>query len=137
MNELPGMTDEERAALNSMDMTESLGTWEKRYGVAMRAAMRWFRERNDLEKQVFDMGGLNDAWALEVDQLQAKLAAAEARCVDLPEGYIGLTSEIATLHAKLAAAEALWNAAVDTEGSDWADDIAAVAKEMTGDEITT
>ena len=49
MSDLPELTDEERAAMNAMDMTEILGTWEERHDVAMKAAVRWFRERNNLE----------------------------------------------------------------------------------------
>lgn len=39
------------------------------------------------------------------------------------------TNKIESLRARLAAAELLWRTAVDNEGSQWADDIIAAAKE--------
>ena len=49
---LPELTEDERQALDDCDMTDILGTWEERYDVAMRAAKRWFRERNELRAKL-------------------------------------------------------------------------------------
>ena len=52
LSELPELTDAEREAMRGMDMTEVLGTWEERFHVARGAALRWFRERNQLRQEL-------------------------------------------------------------------------------------
>ena len=50
MNEwdnLPELTDEERRALDGVDMTPILGTMEHRWRLAMDVAVRFMRERNE------------------------------------------------------------------------------------------
>jgi hypothetical protein len=58
MSELPELTAEERAAMDSVDMTEILGTWEERYGVAMRTAKRLLHENNDLRQRLAEAEAL-------------------------------------------------------------------------------
>lgn len=41
---LPELTAEDREALDAVDLSDSLGTWRERAGVAERAALRWFRQ---------------------------------------------------------------------------------------------
>jgi hypothetical protein len=84
-DELPELTNDERAALKSCDMTGILGTWEERCIRAESFALRMFRERN-------------------------------------------------AIRDKLSAVEALWNAAVDAEGTDWADEIVEAARAAGGQE---
>lgn len=50
MNEfahLPKLTDEERKAIDSVDMTPVLGTLEEQLTVATNAAIRYMRERDE------------------------------------------------------------------------------------------
>ena len=48
---LPELTPEERAAMEAMDLTPALGTPEERVKVAMNAAIRFMRERNQLRDE--------------------------------------------------------------------------------------
>jgi hypothetical protein len=60
-----------------------------------------------IQKEAFDAGGANDAWALEVDQLQAKLAKLNSTTVcDECGQHLNACHERDELQAKLAAAEA-------------------------------
>lgn len=51
-DELPELTPSERAVMEAADMIPVLGTMEERLRVAMNAAIRFMRERNDLRKLV-------------------------------------------------------------------------------------
>ena len=55
-----------------------------------------------LEKQVFDMGGLNDAWALECDQIKAKLVKIMAQYKEQQEAF---HAEVLSLGGKLTVVE--------------------------------
>jgi hypothetical protein len=89
--ELPELTDEERAALESCDMTEILGTWEERFHVAARAAMRWLRERNQLRQ--------------ELDQAVAAQERLKKRCEQLRDDVAHAVSANERLDAMLDASK--------------------------------
>ncbi len=52
LDELPELTPAERAAMESINMTAVLGTWEERYHVAMNGARRLMRERDTLRSHI-------------------------------------------------------------------------------------
>lgn len=61
-NELPELTDEERTAMDSMDMTGILGAPEERCISAECFALRMFRERNELRARLAEVeAALRDA----------------------------------------------------------------------------
>ena len=49
---LPELTDEERQAMESVDMTPILGDYRERYKVAMDFAMRMYRNHRELKGHV-------------------------------------------------------------------------------------
>ena len=51
-DELPELTDAERDAMENMDVTNVLGTWEERYAVAMRGAKRLLIENRCLREKL-------------------------------------------------------------------------------------
>ena len=83
--------------MNSMDMTEILGTWQERYCVAMRAAKRLLHENTKIR------GRLAKTEASETYLLE-RLADAEARADHVSFEH---EVEMQQLEAKLAAARAL------------------------------
>jgi hypothetical protein len=69
LSNLPELTDGERKAMESIDLTEVLGTWEERHNVVMEGAKKLLRDRTELKKE-------NERLRDEIEQLKDLLASA-------------------------------------------------------------
>jgi hypothetical protein len=68
---LPELTDDERKAMESIDLTDVLGTWEERHNVVMNAAKRMLRERVELKAEIKRLREELDLHDMEIKRLRA------------------------------------------------------------------
>ncbi len=77
-------------------LTAELAGWQTEFQEVESERNRFLRERDEArrelaeakekhERELFDCGGINDAWAMEVDKLKAELAEATKRFTALRE----------------------------------------------------